>query len=117
MLTVAELDSAHCKTAVDGSHYSLSRVNGYKKVKGLKFAEVGAGSNIAAVRLALPEVFLNLRYSPVKIKTADENEIINDIGSMARAAGELYSISCVGIDSEVNDQQVRNFINSVKNIK
>lgn len=92
-------------------------IDGYKRVKGLKFAEVGAGSNIAAVRQALPGVFLNLRYSPVKIKTASENEIVTDIENMARATGELYSISCVGIDSEVNDQQVKNFINCVKSIK
>ena len=92
-------------------------VEGYKKVKGLKFAEVGAGSNISEVRLALPEIFLNLRYSPVKIKTATENEVMTDIENMAKAAVHQYSISCVGIDSEVEDEKVRNFIQCVQSIK
>lgn len=66
--------------------------DGYKKVKILAFAEVGAGSDILKVRQALPGVFLNLRYSPVKIKTATQSELMHELEEMAAAAGVLFSI-------------------------
>ena len=92
-------------------------VKGYAKVKDLRFAEVGAGSDITAVRNALPGVFLNLRYSPVKLMTATENEIMEDIERMSVEACSMYSFSCVGIDSETSDEQVRNFLKCVKRLE
>lgn len=90
---------------------------GYKKVKNLAFAEVGAGSDILKVRQALPGVFLNLRYSPVKIKTVMPEELMHELEEMAAAAGTLFSISCVGIDADTEDRQIENFITCVKNLK
>ena len=90
---------------------------GYRKVTNLAFAEVGAGSDIAKVRQALPEVFLNLRYSPVKIKTAAFDEMMQELETMAKAAETMFSISCVGIDADTEDGQIENFITCVKNLK
>lgn len=90
--------------------------NAYAKVENLDFAEVGAGSDVEKVRKALPEVFLNLRYSPVKLITATEEELQSEIGAMAKAAGSSYSISCVGIDAETDDRQVEKFLNCVNNL-
>ena len=45
-------------------------VEGYSKVKGLTFAEVGAFSDIKTVRSHLPGIFLNARYSPVRLMNA-----------------------------------------------
>lgn len=89
-------------------------IQGYARIKGLAFAEVGAGSDIYRVRQTLPKTFLNLRYSPVKLKTASDNEIAGDIEAMSNCAGSLYSISCVGIDSETEDHRVEAFIKYVK---
>ncbi len=77
-----------------------------------EFVEVGAFSDIAAVRKAMPEVFLNLRYSPVKLKSVSKKELANDITSMFRANGDSkkVSISCVGIDNEVDDEIIREFL-------
>ena len=91
-------------------------IQGYAKIKDMVFAEVGAGSDIYRVRQTLPKTFLNLRYSPVKIKTASDNEIARDIEAMSDCVGSLYSISCVGIDSETEDHQVEAFIKCVKDI-
>jgi uroporphyrinogen-III decarboxylase len=92
-------------------------IEGYAKVENLVFAEVGAGSDIARVRQTLPQTWLNLRYSPVKIMTASDHEIATDIEAMSKSAGKLYSMSCVGIDSETEDQRVETFITCVKNLK
>jgi hypothetical protein len=92
-------------------------VEGYAKLPGLKFAEAGAGSDIATVRRFMPGVFLNLRYSPVTLKTATENEMATELEQMARAAGDCYSFSCVGIDAETDDRQVECFIRRVRGVE
>lgn len=89
---------------------------GYKKVEGLAFAEVGAGSDVLKVRQSLPGVFLNLRYSPVRIKDATESEMMEELSKMAAAAGRLFSISCVGIDSDTEDKQIKQFIACVERL-
>ncbi|MBQ8640220.1 MAG: hypothetical protein IJ468_13775 [Lachnospiraceae bacterium] len=97
----------HCGTAME--RYAKS----YAKIKPhLEFAEVGAGSDIAAVREALPDTFLNLRYSPVKLKTASVDEIRYELEQAKKAGGDrdLVSLSCVGIDSGVSDEQVKAYL-------
>jgi len=100
----------HCGTAME--RYA----SGYAKIKPqLEFAEVGAGSDIAVVRTALPDTFLNLRYSPVKLKTASADEIRADVEAAKKAGGDpaLVSLSCVGIDADVSDEQVKAYLDSV----
>lgn len=89
---------------------------GYAKIPGLEFAEVGAGSDIAKVRENLPETFLNLRYSPVKLRTATKEEIYSDVQSMAQAAEHSFSISCVGIDAQTDDEKVEYFLQAVSDL-
>lgn len=54
---------------------------GYAKVQP-EFAEVGAFSNIRLVREALPDAFLNLRYSPVRLKDVSKPQLAMDIQEM-----------------------------------
>ncbi len=94
-------------------------VNGYAKIKGLKFAEVGAGSDLAAVRAALPNVFLNARYSPARLLNASEEEIRSEVAAL-HAAGNSpagFSISCVGIDDQAEDKKILAFLDACKNCK
>lgn len=89
-------------------------VEGYSKIKELKFAEVGAFSDIEAVRKALPNVFLNARYSPVRLGIASENEVMEEVRDLIMKgkdmSGKNISISCVGLDSNVSDEQIRYFL-------
>lgn len=87
-------------------------VDGYAKVKDLAFAEVGAFSDIGYVRKQLPDILLNARYSPVKLKDVSREEMKDDIVKIVKEGGplELLSISCVGIDGSVPDSQIRNFL-------
>lgn len=101
----------HCGTAMERYASEYAKIK-----KRLEFAEVGAGSDIAVVRAALPDTFLNLRYSPVKLKTASAEEIRAEIEAAKKAAGDpaLVSLSCVGIDAEVSDEQVKAYLASVE---
>lgn len=92
---------------------------GYSKLKGLVFAEVGAFSDLAAVRGRLPGVFLNARYSPVRLMSASEEEIRREVEALARDGqenGKNISVSCVGIDKNVPDQQIRWFLEACRSI-
>ncbi len=82
-------------------------VDGYAKIPELVFAEVGAGSDIKAVREKLPGVFLNARYSPARLMEATKEEVEAEVKALA-----LYgdSISCVGLDASVSDEQILNFL-------
>lgn len=92
-------------------------VEGYAKVKGLTFAEVGAFSDIKAVRQALPKVFLNARYSPVRLMKAQREEVFAEVAELVKNGtneAKQISVSCVGLDDKVTDEQVKNFLDACK---
>lgn len=93
-------------------------VEGYREVPGLKFAAVGAFSDIKRVREVLPDIFLNLRYSPVRLKDVSYEELKDDVEKMIEAgyAKGLVSISCVGIGDDVPDNKVREFLQVTSSI-
>lgn len=91
--------------------------DGYAKLRGLTFAEVGAGSDLKAVREKLPGIWLNARFSPVELTNASEDEIRAQVQSLVRSGnGEagLLSVSCVGIDADVSDEQVEHFLKACR---
>lgn len=94
-------------------------VKGYREVKNLKFAEVGAFSDIDQVRKILPEVYLNARYSPVRLKSVSLEELRQDITAMVQAGAptNLLSLSCVGIDDSVPDEQIRNYLSVCRDVE
>jgi hypothetical protein len=91
-------------------------IQGYSKVNNVFFLEVGAFSNIKAVRSAFADTFMNLRYSPVRLKEVTQEDLKNDIRQMLGDGykAERTSISCVGIDADTSDERVREFLNTVK---
>ncbi|MBO5197589.1 MAG: hypothetical protein J6B85_03600 [Lachnospiraceae bacterium] len=95
-------------------------VDGYSKIRGLTFAEVGAFSNIKTVREKLPGVFLNARYSPVRLGEAAESEVAAEVKALIQDGqenGGLISISCVGIDKNVTDEQITNFLKACQELR
>ncbi len=94
-------------------------VSGYRKVPNLTFVEVGTGSNVAKIREALPHVEINARYSAVTLLTDTKEMIENNVEKLFRAGdnkAHQISISCVGIDSNMKDEQVTNFLASCQKI-
>jgi len=58
----------------DGSNLHLY-ADGYAKVPNVCFFDVGWGSDISLCRKKLPDAFFNLRYDPVKLRTASPEEV------------------------------------------
>lgn len=86
-------------------------IHGYTKVPNLCFVEVGAFSDLAAIVVALnPKVLVNARYSPVRLATVSDSELRQELADTVRILpGRRLSISCVGVDSSVPDERVRQF--------
>ncbi len=94
--------------------------DGYAKIRGLEFAEVGAFSDIKTVREKLPGVFFNARYSPVRLAKASREEIREEVADLVKFGqedGGLISVSCVGIDSNMPDEQIRYFLEACRDIR
>ncbi|MGB3717578.1 MAG: uroporphyrinogen decarboxylase family protein [Candidatus Promineifilaceae bacterium] len=74
----------------------------------LTMVDVGWGSNVAAVRKALPDTFLNLRLNPVRMLQATSQEIAADTEGLLSAAGPLEKagICCINMDNGTPDENL-----------
>jgi uroporphyrinogen-III decarboxylase len=74
----------------------------------LVYCEVGWGSNVARVREALPNVFLNLRLSPVRMLQGTPQEIAQDTEKLLQAAGPLEQtgVCCINLDHGTPDDNL-----------
>lgn len=74
----------------------------------LAMVDVGWGSDVTAVRKALPETFLNLRLNPVRMLQAGPQEIAADTRSLLEAAGPLDSVGvcCINMDYGTPDENI-----------
>ena len=71
----------------------------------LAYVEAGWGSDVRRVREALPDVFLNLRLSPIRMLQCTPQEIAEDTEKLLRAAGPLEKagICCINLDHGTPD--------------
>lgn len=93
--------------------------DGYAKVNGLVFAEVGAGSDIRTVREKMPDIWLNARFSPVDLKVNSASEIEEKVELLIREGNNpegKISISCVGIDADVEIEKIRTFLEACRKV-
>jgi uroporphyrinogen-III decarboxylase len=74
----------------------------------LAFLDVGWGSDVAACRKALPDVFFNLRLSPVRMLTCTPQEIAADTESLLCEAGplKLAGVCCINMDHGTPDENI-----------
>jgi len=74
----------------------------------LTMVDVGWGSDVAAVREALPDVFLNLRLNPVRMLQATPQEIASDTEGLLRAAVSLENVGvcCINMDYETPNENI-----------
>jgi hypothetical protein len=75
---------------------------------GLAFADVGWGSDVAACRAALPDTFLNLRLSPIRMLQCTPAEMAADAEGLLKAAGPLDRIGlcCINMDYGTPDENI-----------
>jgi uroporphyrinogen-III decarboxylase len=74
----------------------------------LDFVDVGWGSDVAQTRQALPNTFLNLRLSPVRMLTCTPTEIIDDTEQLLKAAAPLENVGvcCINMDFGTPDENI-----------
>jgi uroporphyrinogen-III decarboxylase len=72
------------------------------------YFEVGWGSDVARCREALPDAFLNLRLSPMRMLQGTPQEIAGDTEKLLLAAGPLekVGICCINMDYGTPDDNV-----------
>lgn len=72
------------------------------------FVDAGWGSDVARVRQALPEAFLNLRLNPVRMLQCAPPEIAEDTEGLLRAVGELDNVGvcCINMDHGTPDENI-----------
>ncbi|NLF76658.1 MAG: hypothetical protein GX573_13255 [Chloroflexi bacterium] len=87
---------------------NLHRIAPVYAETGAIFYDVGWGSDPAACRAALPDAFLNLRLSPVRMLQGSPAEIAADTERLLRAAGPLEGVGvcCVNMDAGTPDDNI-----------
>ncbi len=72
------------------------------------FCDVGWGSDVARCRQALPDAFLNLRLSPIRMLQCTPQEIAADTEALLQAAGPLEKtgICCINMDYGTPDENL-----------
>ena len=75
---------------------------------GAVFYDVGWGSNVAKCSQALPDAFLNLRLSPVRMLSVGAEEVKEDVHQLLSAAGreEKVGVCCINMDAGTPDANV-----------
>lgn len=92
-------------------------LDGYKRVRHLKFIEIGFGSNVKRTREVFgPDVAVNARISPVLMKNGTPQEIEQEIRRLIDQGHPLhnFSIDTVGLTYGTPDENVRTAINTAK---
>jgi hypothetical protein len=74
----------------------------------LSYVEAGWGSDVARVREVLPDVFLNLRLSPIRMLQCTPQEIAEDTEKLLQAAGPLEEtgVCCINLDYGTPDDNL-----------
>jgi hypothetical protein len=80
---------------------------GYART-GAVFYDVGWGSNVARCSQALPDAFLNLRLSPVRMLSQTVDEVRRDVEELLTAANrtERIGLCCINMDAGTPDANV-----------
>lgn len=73
----------------------------------LAFMDVGWGSDVVRCRSELPDAFLNLRLSPVRMLNCPAAEIRPDAERLLAAAGPNSGVCCINMDYGTPDENVR----------
>jgi uroporphyrinogen-III decarboxylase len=85
-------------------------LEGYTKVRHLKFVEIGFGSDVKRCRQALgPDVAVNARISPVLMKNGTPEEVAAEVKKLIDQGAPLenYSIDTVGLTYGTPDENVK----------
>jgi hypothetical protein len=85
----------------------------------LDFLDVGWGGDVASLRRALPNTFLNLRYSPVEIARHTPDQIRQTVRRLVQASGNpwLTGVCCINMDEHVTDAQITALLEEAQTLR
>jgi len=85
----------------------------------LDFLDVGWGGNVAQLRKALPDTFLNIRLSPVEIIEQSVEQIDETIRRLVAESGNarLTGICCINMDEKVTDEKITAIFRTVESLR
>jgi hypothetical protein len=91
----------------------------YAKLPRLDFLDVGWGGDLKVLREKLPNIFLNIRLSPVEILEQSEDEIHNTICRLVEESGDPYltGVCCINMDANVPDSKVSAIFSTVEQLR
>ena len=77
-------------------------------MKALDFLDVGWGGDVALLRKALPNTFLNIRLSPVEIIDQSVQKIGDIICRLVADSDnpQLTGVCCINMDEKVADEKI-----------
>jgi hypothetical protein len=84
-----------------GIHHCGNNLHRYAELyatTGASFYDVGWGSDVAKCSKLLPDAFLNLRLSPVRMLQCPAGEIRRDVESLLTAAGRTAKVGVCAIN-------------------
>ena len=85
----------------------------------LDFLNVGWGGDIARLRQALPDTFLNIRYSPVELVKQTPDEIRQTVRRFVRESANpwLTGVCCINMDEQAKDEQIAALLEEVETLR
>lgn len=115
------LDQAWCRRHRPfGIHYCGADPHRYAesfaKLEHLDFLDVGWGGDVGVLRRALPDTFLNLRYSPVEIARQTPDEIRAIVRRLVKESADphLTGVCCINMDQDVHDEQIEALLDETR---
>jgi hypothetical protein len=93
----------------------MDRYAGSYSTVGASFFDVGWGSDVARCRELLPEAFLCLRLSPVRMQRCTPDEIVADTEGILGAVGSIdrAAICCINMDYGTPEENLRAMFDTV----
>jgi hypothetical protein len=91
----------------------------FARLPHLDFLDLGWGGDVARLRQALPDTFLNLRYSPVEIVHHSPDQIRQTVRRLVHESGNpwLTGVCCINMDEQVSDEQVTALLEEVESLR
>lgn len=82
---------------------------------GIRFLDVGWGSDVAACSRLLPDTFLNLRLSPIRMLQVSPSEMAADVKRLLEECGrtENVGVCCINMDYGTPDESIRAVVEAV----
>ena len=91
----------------------------FAKIPHLDFLDVGWGGDVKTLRKYLPNTFLNIRLSPVKLGEQSTDEIREIVTRLVTESGNPYltGVCCINMDDKVSDEKITTIFETVEDLR